>query len=110
MNMKLAQRLTGRLTGLDLFGQPIRVNYKGSTTFQTVLGGICTLLYAVMILINFYQLSVAFKDGSNDKHAFSTKVFNRYKSEAFNLSENGVELAATSLESFPKDMGEWVAW
>lgn len=47
--MRLA--LLERLRGLDDFGHDIKVTYKGQETYQTLLGGFCTLLVKLLTLV-----------------------------------------------------------
>ena len=42
--MKLRTGITDIIKDRDMYGQPISLNYKGSTTFRTVPGGLISLL------------------------------------------------------------------
>ena len=42
--------LTKFLVNRDAFGQPVQVAYKGHETYNTMLGGILTLLMQVMTM------------------------------------------------------------
>ena len=33
----------------DIFGEPISMRYKGKTQYQTIPGGICTLLTTIVV-------------------------------------------------------------
>lgn len=39
-------------TERDIFGQPITVQYKGSDTYKTKLGTVCTIAVTVLVLMN----------------------------------------------------------
>ena len=41
--------------GLDDFGHPIRVNYKGEETFQSHIGGFLTIVVQVLTVINIVR-------------------------------------------------------
>lgn len=41
--------------GLDDFGHPIQVNYKGEETFQSLLGSVLTIVVQVLTVINIVR-------------------------------------------------------
>ena len=51
--------------GLDIFGKPIGVSYKGSNTYQTRIGAFCTLISYVIMGMNLSMLIFDFYDHSN---------------------------------------------
>ena len=42
-----------RIRGLDIFGQPVSLVYKGESTFQTKCGGCVALMLTLIIGITF---------------------------------------------------------
>ena len=40
------------LINRDVFGQPITVLYKGSETYKTKVGALCSVLVTVLVVIN----------------------------------------------------------
>ncbi len=46
------KRLNDRLKKMDLFGLPIALNFKGSSVFQTKLGGLLSI-YSVLLILAF---------------------------------------------------------
>ena len=44
----------------DIFGQPISILYKGSNTYKTKLGALCTILVSVLVLVNTLILTEGF--------------------------------------------------
>ena len=41
--------LLGLLTSLDAFGQPIELNFRGKSSFQTSCGGLISLLVNIFV-------------------------------------------------------------
>ena len=48
----------------DIYGYAIGVNYRGRGAYQTRLGGLCTLVTYVLIIVNAVSIMIAFNDGS----------------------------------------------
>ena len=44
------EKLTDKIKSYDSFGTPISVNYKGSDSYQTIPGGIITLIARIFLL------------------------------------------------------------
>ena len=80
-------------TGLDLFGHNIGVNYEDSPTYNTYLSAAFSLVSIILIVMNLSLLSLAFENG--DKLEFKTtfKQVDRFDSPAYNLRDNGIEIA-----------------
>ena len=45
------KRLGGLLRKQDAFGEPVTINYRGDTTFTTMLGAIVSFVEKVFILV-----------------------------------------------------------
>ena len=52
----MLDKLSKALIRQDLYGHSIGVHYKGSGSYQTRLGGVCTIATYVLIFINFLNL------------------------------------------------------
>ena len=48
--------MSSYLNKLDLFGEPVRVNFRGETEFRTARGGVLSLLTMVLTLFASLQL------------------------------------------------------
>ena len=52
--------ITNLLASLDSFGQPIELNFKGKSRFQTPLGGLISLIVNIIVgwltLVTFVKL------------------------------------------------------
>ena len=88
--MKL--KLSTRLSNLDIYGEPVGVNFKGKARFKTWLGGICSLVTWILLLYNFTTLLIAYNSGSRRDEKFSIAYYDRFDSEKFYLAENGIEI------------------
>ena len=52
------------LTGFDLFGHTIGVNFRDSQTFDTKLSAVVSFVMLCFMLMNLVFLSIAFQNGS----------------------------------------------
>ena len=75
------------LINRDMYGHVIGVNYRGSGTYQTRLGSLCTLATYILMLISFGELLIAYNDGSKQEEKSQTVYKDRYISDAYNLNE-----------------------
>ena len=89
----------------DIFGQPIAVLYKGSDNYRTKLGGICTILSAVLILINTVILIQGFFNGNRQSESSSSLTFDNFHAGKFYLTENNVQLSFSTLVPIPENIG-----
>ena len=60
MRFNLAQRLMSQ----DIFGAPISVHFRGSQSYQTRLGAVCTIATFILALVNTINLTQDFLDHS----------------------------------------------
>ena len=51
-------------TGFDIYGHAVGVHYKGSDTFKTRMGALCTFITYALMTVNLITLISAFLDGS----------------------------------------------
>ena len=58
------------LSGLDLYAHPVGVNYRGSETYGTILGSVCSLLTLVLVCINAAKLIGSFADHSDQSEFY----------------------------------------
>ena len=52
MRLNLVEYLVGK----DVFGHPVWVNYRGSGSFKTKMGALCSLATLILVLVNFTTL------------------------------------------------------
>ena len=49
---------------LDIYGWPIQVNYRGQHIYQTWMGALCSIITAILIVLNSASLITALLNGS----------------------------------------------
>lgn len=65
MVVKTLSQAIGSLTSwLDFYGHPVGVHYRGSGVYKTKLGALCSLITAVLILVNTISISTKFANNS----------------------------------------------
>ena len=75
------KKFTTALKSIDIFGHPVGVHYKGSSTYKTSLGSFMTLLSIIIVGIYAQILITELATGdSQDEMTRSVKI---------NLSESG---------------------
>ena len=59
MLQSLANKFGNVLKGRDLFGIPVQLTYRGQASFQTIFGGLVSLLFLLTFALGFfYQLFI----------------------------------------------------
>ena len=73
---------------LDIYGHPIGMNYQGSGSYSTRLGGVLSLMTFILICINTTELVISFADHSNQKEKVNTLSEDMYDMEPIYLHEH----------------------
>ena len=82
------------LVGQDAYGQAVSINYRGSDSFKTKLGALCTLITTVIMLVNFGSLMSAYTKGSRQEEKSQTLQFDPWtQGDSFNLLEQNFKVA-----------------
>ena len=58
----------------DIYGHPVGINYRGSDSFQTKMGALCTLATLIVVIVNSSSLVKAFFDSSKQDEKVSTTI------------------------------------
>ena len=98
------------LVEIEIYGQPITVNYMGSDAFKTKLGAFVTLLTYALMLFNFTNLMRAFFDGSRQDEKQSTVAIDAFLSDELYLQENLFEISIIAATLIPENLGRMVAY
>ena len=101
----MLDKLSKALIRQDLYGHSIGVHYKGSGTYQTRLGGVCTIATYVLIFINFLNLITGLIDHSLQEESTSKTTYENYETERYTFSENDFELMLVGNRVFPSNIG-----
>ena len=67
--------------GLDTFGRPLSVNYKGSDTYQTKLGAVFTVVSYALMAVNLVNLMTAFVSNSNQVEKTNLLTTDNWKTD-----------------------------
>ena len=81
------------LTGIDLFGHTIGVNFRDSQTFDTKLSAVVSFVTLSFMMINLAFLLIAFQDGSRQEETTTFIQVDRFDSKPYNLAKNKFEIA-----------------
>ena len=106
--MGKGSRISEFFTSFDIYGHPIGVHYKGSDTFQTRMGALCTLITYVLMTVNFISLVKAFQDGSKQEEKVSTTYVDKFFTEAYNFKENNFDIALMTYPPLDASLGTFV--
>ena len=90
--MKQLKKLQSSILGLDIYGHPIHVHFRGETTYKTWFGVLCTLFVYAIVAQSMIVLGRVFIDGSRQDEKVTIQKFDRHESDRFYLKEQGIEL------------------
>ena len=65
------------LKGLDIFGHPVSVNYRGESSFNTGIGGFFTLICHSVVLVYTVTKVTQNPVGRRGSDVFHTTIFKR---------------------------------
>ena len=74
------------LVNRDVFGQPITVLYKGSQTYKTKIGALCTVLVTVLVLVNTVMLAEGYISQSRQAENGQVISYDRFGAGKFYLN------------------------
>ena len=86
------ERFSDFITSFDIFGHPVRVNYKGKDTFKTRLGAFCTVSMYVLTVLSLTTLITAFADNSKLETSTQVSTYDPFLEPAYSFSENQAEI------------------
>ena len=56
----LRHAMSGLTSGLDFYGHPVGVHYRGSGSYSTKLGALCSIITVLLIVINTLDIWTKF--------------------------------------------------
>ena len=92
------------MSGMDLFGHSIGVNYNDSATFGTKLSVFVSIATIGLIIANVCLLSLAFQNGDKQEEYTSFIQVDRFDTDPYNLGESRVQLAIFAEEQDQLDL------
>ena len=85
--LAMSNRFVDYIVSQDIFGFQFKIKYQGDDSFKTKLGALCTFITFAALIFNFYVLSSAFADGSNQEEKSRFKIFDRFTAPPFKFSD-----------------------
>ena len=68
MKFRLSQ-YARKISGFDIFGVPVQINFAGSQTYTTYLGSVCSITLYVFMIINLVNLATDYTNGKQEENA-----------------------------------------
>ena len=96
LNMLKAVRT---LKNLDVYGHKVGVRYRGNETYTTILGGLCSILTLVLVVINTANLISDFTQKTAQTDFYQRLKVVTEGMEPFNLQESGIEIVLKAREA-----------
>ena len=75
----MMQRLLEIFKDVDIFGHPIKINYRGNDTYKTKLGAFVTILTFALVMFNTIELTQSFLDHSKQEENNQFERYDRYQ-------------------------------
>lgn len=95
------------LRDVDKFGKHISVTYKGDDAVRTRLGGVCTLVAYILILINFVRIWVDFVDFKAQSDSYINVKVDALEFGKLGLATNNLDFMFMLQTPIPKAYGEF---
>ena len=92
------------ISATDIYGWPIKLNYRGDNVYKTLMGSCCSLVTYAVIIFNFTTLFMGFLEGSKQSESQQTLHYDRFLADGFNLRENLFEISIFR-QSIPPELG-----
>ena len=89
---KVAGKTRKKLTTYDVFGQPVAINYKGTDTYKTFFGFICTAILTIVVLIFAYKGIYQLVNREDPDRSFIKMTNSRSEDDALNLPKYGGQM------------------
>ena len=62
MKLRFSQYIR-KISGFDIFGVPVQINFAGSETYNTLLSSVCSITLYVFMMINLVNLAADYTNG-----------------------------------------------
>ena len=105
----LRQAMSGLASGLDFYGHPVGVRYRGSGAYSTKLGALCSLITVVLVLINMVDIWKKFVNKTDQSEFFLRTKTDTLYIEPLVFGEQQVMFTLYSAEkrALPEKYGKW---
>ena len=100
-----------KVLGLDQFGTPISLNYRGSESYKTWLGALVTITTQVLVLITIVRVCGEFWTREGQTEVFRQEKIDINSKEQFQLGAMNSTIALFTHEYLDDQIhGEWQAY
>lgn len=106
---KILGNMADWLKSFDFYAHPIGVNYRGSGSYPTGLGSLCSLATTVLVLINTANLITSFRDHSRQSEFFQQLKTDTKNMEPLVLEEQQIKFMLIDWDGTPSELGRWRA-
>ena len=89
----------------DQYGHPISINYRGSDSYQTKLGALCTLATQILILIYTINLVIGFRNNSLQEEKTQTTTVDLFDTDDYNFKEYHTGMVILVWPPIPPQIG-----
>ena len=93
----MIDKMRAFLVNQDIYGHVIGVHFKGRGSFNTSLGGLCTMATYVLIAMNFKVLFEGLLDQSLQGETVQVNSYDNFDTDKYLFSENDLEFILISL-------------
>ena len=90
--MKSLKKLDNFIVSLDGYGTAVGVHYRGSSSYQTRLGALVSIVTFILMTANLINLTLAFFDGSMQVKTAQTLKYDTFGVKPYNLNEMRFEV------------------
>ena len=95
------------LINQDIYGHVIGVHYKGSGTFNTGLGGLCTIITYLLIIFNLFILGEGLIDQSLQSESTQVNSYDNFNTEKYQFDENDLDIVLLQIPEIPSYIGQY---
>ena len=98
------------MKGLDIYGHPVTITYKGNSSYNTLLGGFLSLATFMLVAANTVQLVTDFFTYENQQEDFRVVNLSNLEMPEMNLKDNGMIFYLVQGMDIPSTIGRWKAY
>ena len=101
----MGSKVTKLLVDQDIYGYPVRVNYKGDDSYKTRIGAFCTLITYSLMVLNILVATQGFINFTRQEEKSRTATVDKFFTPAFYLDEYNFSISTlTNVKLDPRIM------
>ena len=99
------------LINQDIYGHVIGVHYRGSGTFNTGLGALCTIMTYLLIIFNLKVLGEGLISQSLQGESYQVNSYDNFNTEKYQFNEVDVDIVLiTYPQQIPSNVGRYAVY